>query len=171
MQCSYNIDRPTFCHNNLVDAYSKVAWIYSAQSSSAGWSPEICFVCEFLHCWNECELDVELRGILSGRLSNKFLFSFLFLSSNSTGGIYTFIFWSQIAKLSMIPVSCFLEVVFDHVRYSRDTKLSILLVLLGVAVCTVTDVSVNGKGFIAALVAVWSTALQQYVSDPLPLSY
>lgn len=73
----------------------------------------------------------------------------------------------QIAKLSMIPVSCFLEVVLDHVRYSRDTKLSISLVLLGVAVCTVTDVSVNAKGFIAALVAVWSTALQQYVSVPL----
>ena len=68
----------------------------------------------------------------------------------------------------MIPVSCFLEVVLDHVRYSRDTKLSILLVLLGVAVCTVTDVSVNAKGFIAALVAVWSTSLQQYVSTRSP---
>lgn len=65
----------------------------------------------------------------------------------------------------MIPVSCFLEVVLDNVRYSRDTKLSIVLVLLGVAVCTVTDVSVNAKGFIAAVIAVWSTALQQYVSN------
>lgn len=64
----------------------------------------------------------------------------------------------------MIPVSCFLEVVLDNVQYSRDTKLSIVLVLLGVAVCTVTDVSVNTKGFIAAFVAVWSTSLQQYVS-------
>lgn len=65
----------------------------------------------------------------------------------------------------MIPVSCFLEVVLDKVQYSRDTKLSILLVLLGVGVCTVTDVSVNMKGFVAAIVAVWSTALQQYVSN------
>lgn len=70
----------------------------------------------------------------------------------------------QIAKLSMIPVSCLLEVVLDNVRYSRDTKLSILLVLAGVAVCTVTDVSVNLNGFLAAAIAVWSTALQQYVS-------
>ncbi|KAG8642936.1 hypothetical protein MANES_12G145000v8 [Manihot esculenta] len=68
----------------------------------------------------------------------------------------------NIAKLSMIPVSCFLEVVLDKVRYSRDTKLSIAVVLLGVAVCTVTDVSVNAKGFIAAVVAIWSTSLQQY---------
>lgn len=75
--------------------------------------------------------------------------------------------YSQIAKLSMIPVSCFLEVVLDKMRYSRDTKLSIGLVLMGVAVCTVTDVSVNAKGFIAAFIAVWSTSLQQYVSHRL----
>jgi solute carrier family 35 protein E3 len=71
---------------------------------------------------------------------------------------------AQIAKLCMIPASCLLEVVFDHVHYSRDTKLSIMVVLIGVAVCTVTDVSVNARGLIAAVIAVWSTALQQYVS-------
>jgi hypothetical protein len=53
---------------------------------------------------------------------------------------------------------------FDKVRYSRDTKLSIVLVLVGVAVCTVTDVSVNSQGLLAAVIAVWSTALQQHVS-------
>ena len=77
----------------------------------------------------------------------------------------------QIAKLSMIPVSCFLEVVLDKVRYSRDTKLSIVLVLLGVGVCTVTDVNVNAKGFISAFVAVWSTSLQQYVSSDISIFY
>jgi len=65
----------------------------------------------------------------------------------------------------MIPVLCLFEIVFDNIRYSRDTKLSIVVVLMGVGVCTVTDVSLNTKGFIAALVAVWSTALQQYVSS------
>ncbi|KAJ6996727.1 UDP-rhamnose/UDP-galactose transporter 4 [Populus alba x Populus x berolinensis] len=98
------------------------------------------------YCWNECEFDVELSWILS----------------EVTILHYFFIIYCQIAKLSMIPVSCFLEVVLDNVRYSRDTKLSILVVLLGVAVCTVTDVSVNAKGFIAAVIAVWSTSLQQY---------
>lgn len=76
---------------------------------------------------------------------------------------FVFYYW-QIAKLSMIPVSCLLEVALDKIRYSRDTKLSIGVVLLGVGVCTVTDVSVNMKGFVAAVIAVWSTALQQYVS-------
>lgn len=60
------------------------------------------------------------------------------------------------------------EVLFDKIRYSRDTKLSITVVLLGVAVCTVSDVSVNAKGFIAAGIAVWCTALQQYVSPAAP---
>jgi solute carrier family 35 protein E3 len=69
----------------------------------------------------------------------------------------------QIAKLSMIPVSCLFEVLFDNIGYSRDTKLSIMVVLVGVAICTVSDVSVNTKGFVAAVIAVWSTALQQYV--------
>lgn len=77
---------------------------------------------------------------------------------------------SQIAKLSMIPVSCLLEVFFDKVRYSRSTKLSIILVMAGVGICTVADITVNVKGFAAAAVAVWSTALQQYVSsDPSSL--
>ncbi|KAK1371396.1 UDP-galactose transporter 2 [Heracleum sosnowskyi] len=77
----------------------------------------------------------------------------------------------QIAKLSMIPVSCLLEIVLDKMRYSRDTKLSILVVLMGVAVCTVTDVSVNGRGFIAAFIAVWSTAMQQYYVHYLQRKY
>lgn len=79
-------------------------------------------------------------------------------------GITYWHLYYQIAKLSMIPVSCLLEVMFDKIRYSRDTKLSIAVVLVGVSVCTVTDVSVNTRGFIAAFVAVWSTSLQQYVS-------
>jgi solute carrier family 35 protein E3 len=74
------------------------------------------------------------------------------------------VFMMQIAKLSMIPVSCLFEILFDSIGYSRDTKLSIMVVLVGVAICTVSDVSVNAKGFVAAVVAVWSTALQQYVS-------
>ncbi|GKU95178.1 hypothetical protein SLEP1_g8571 [Rubroshorea leprosula] len=95
------------------------------------------------------------------------LLKFVLFANFSIVGMNVSLMWNsvgfyQIAKLSMIPVSCLLEVIFDKVRYSRDTKLSILVVLVGVAVCTVTDVSVNFKGFLAAVIAVWSTALQQY---------
>ncbi|MFS7982872.1 putative sugar phosphate transporter domain-containing protein [Helianthus anomalus] len=85
--------------------------------------------------------------------------------------MYNSVGFYQIAKLSMIPVSCLFEVVFDKIRYSRDTKLSILVVLLGVAVCTVTDVSVNAKGFVAAFIAVWTTSLQQYYVHYLQRKY
>ena len=57
-----------------------------------------------------------------------------------------------------------MEVLFENFRYSRDTKLSIVVVLVGVGVCTVSDVSVNGQGLVAAIVAVCGTALQQHVS-------
>ncbi|KAF3663880.1 UDP-galactose transporter 2 [Capsicum annuum] len=101
---------------------------------------------------------------------------FVLFANFSIVGMNVSLMWNsvgfyQIAKLSMIPVSCFLEIVLDNVRYSRDTKLSILLVLLGVAICTVTDVSVNAKGFIAAFIAVWSTALQQYYVHYLQRKY
>ncbi|OIW20005.1 hypothetical protein TanjilG_31919 [Lupinus angustifolius] len=104
------------------------------------------------------------------------IIKFVIFANFSIVGMNVSLMWNsvgfyQIAKLSMIPVSCFLEVVLDKVRYSRDTKLSITLVLLGVAVCTVTDVSVNTQGFIAAAIAVWSTALQQYYVHFLQRKY
>ncbi|KAF5727679.1 putative organic anion transporter [Tripterygium wilfordii] len=104
------------------------------------------------------------------------LLKFVLFANFSIVGMNVSLMWNsvgfyQIAKLSMIPVSCLLEVLLDKVRYSRDTKLSIALVLLGVAVCTVTDVSVNFKGFMAAAVAVWSTSLQQYYVHFLQRKY
>ncbi|XP_050206616.1 UDP-rhamnose/UDP-galactose transporter 6 [Mercurialis annua] len=104
------------------------------------------------------------------------LVKFVIFANFSIVGMNVSLMWNsvgfyQIAKLSMIPVSCFLEVVLDNVRYSRDTKLSITVVLLGVAVCTVTDVSVNTKGFVAAIVAIWSTSLQQYYVHYLQRKY
>jgi hypothetical protein len=46
----------------------------------------------------------------------------------------------QIARLCIIPVLYVLEIQFDKVLYSRDTKLIIVLVVVGVAVCTVFSV-------------------------------
>ncbi|KAL3504536.1 hypothetical protein ACH5RR_034377 [Cinchona calisaya] len=104
------------------------------------------------------------------------LLKFVLFANFSIVGMNVSLMWNsvgfyQIAKLSMIPVSCFLEVIFDKIRYSRDTKLSIAVVLLGVGVCTVTDVSVNTKGFIAAVIAIWSTSLQQYYVHFLQRKY
>ncbi|KAJ7969778.1 UDP-galactose transporter 2-like [Quillaja saponaria] len=104
------------------------------------------------------------------------LLKFVLFANFSIVGMNVSLMWNsvgfyQIAKLTMIPVSCLLEVVFDKIRYSRDTKLSIAIVLLGVGVCTVTDVSVNTRGFVAAFIAVWSTSLQQYYVHFLQRKY
>ncbi|GMY29502.1 UDP-rhamnose/UDP-galactose transporter 6 [Fagus crenata] len=104
------------------------------------------------------------------------LLRFVIFANFSIVGMNVSLMWNsvgfyQIAKLSMIPVSCLLEVVLDKIQYSRDTKLSIGVVLLGVGVCTITDVSVNARGFIAAFIAVWSTSLQQYYVHFLQRKY
>lgn len=71
---------------------------------------------------------------------------------------------AQISKLSMIPVVCVMEWILHNKHYSREVKTSVIVVVIGVGVCTVTDVKVNLKGFICACVAVLSTSLQQIVS-------
>ncbi|KDP35285.1 hypothetical protein JCGZ_09444 [Jatropha curcas] len=132
-----------------------------------------------LHFATTTLLTVFLRWlgyIQTSHLPLSELLKFVLFANFSIVGMNVSLMWNsvgfyQIAKLSMIPVSCLLEVVLDNVRYSRDTKLSITVVLLGVAVCTVTDVSVNAKGFIAAVVAVWSTSLQQYYVHYLQRRY
>ena len=64
----------------------------------------------------------------------------------------------------MIPVVCVMEWVLHNKHYSREVKASVLVVVVGVGICTVTDVKVNAKGFICACVAIFSSSLQQIVS-------
>jgi hypothetical protein len=70
----------------------------------------------------------------------------------------------QISKLSMIPVVCVLEWILHSKHYCKEVKASVMVVVIGVGICTVTDVKVNAKGFICACTAVFSTSLQQIVS-------
>ena len=70
----------------------------------------------------------------------------------------------QIAKLSIIPTVCVLEAIINAKTYTRSIIFSVVVVVLGVGICTVTDVSINLMGLIAAAVAVVTTAVQQIVS-------
>ena len=58
---------------------------------------------------------------------------------------------------------CVFEYLLNSKTFSREVKLSVAVVMLGVGVCTVTDFGVNLGGFVAALVAVICTSLQQIV--------
>lgn len=64
----------------------------------------------------------------------------------------------------MIPVVCLMEWILHNKHYSREVKLSVVVVVIGVGVCTITDVKVNAKDFLCACIAVLSTSLQQIVS-------
>ncbi|KMT19328.1 hypothetical protein BVRB_1g013310 [Beta vulgaris subsp. vulgaris] len=77
----------------------------------------------------------------------------------------------QISKLSMIPVVCVLEWIIHYKHYSKEVKMSVIFVVIGVGICTVTDVKVNAKGFICAVVAVLSTSLQQISIGSLQKKY
>ncbi|XP_051118219.1 UDP-rhamnose/UDP-galactose transporter 2-like [Andrographis paniculata] len=77
----------------------------------------------------------------------------------------------QISKLSMIPVVCVMEWILHNKKYTNEVKMSVVVVVIGVGVCTVTDVKVNAKGFICACVAVFSTSLQQISIGSLQKKY
>lgn len=66
---SYYIDGSTFCHDHNDDWCSQVAWIYPAFPSAILRPSEIRTFRKFLHCWNECEFNVQFRGILSCQFS------------------------------------------------------------------------------------------------------
>ncbi|XP_047339825.1 UDP-rhamnose/UDP-galactose transporter 6-like [Impatiens glandulifera] len=65
-----------------------------------------------------------LGDIQASHLPVSDLLKFVIVANFSIAGM-------NIAKLSMIHVSCLLEVVFDKIRYSRNTKLCIAVVLRG----------------------------------------
>ncbi|KAG6608671.1 UDP-rhamnose/UDP-galactose transporter 2, partial [Cucurbita argyrosperma subsp. sororia] len=77
----------------------------------------------------------------------------------------------QISKLSMIPVVCVMEWILHNKHYSKEVKTAVVVVVIGVGVCTVTDVKVNLKGFLCACIAVLSTSLQQITIGSLQKKY
>ncbi|KMZ55918.1 UDP-galactose transporter 2 [Zostera marina] len=77
----------------------------------------------------------------------------------------------QISKLSMIPVVCVMEWIIHGKHYSKEVKVAVVVVVAGVAVSTVTDVKVNGKGFICACFAILCTSMQQISIGSLQKKY
>lgn len=73
----------------------------------------------------------------------------------------------QIAKLSMIPVVCLLEWLLHEKTYTKEVKVAVFITMMGVGVCTVTDVHMNFTGLMASAVAVLTTSLQQIVRIPI----
>lgn len=59
---------------------------------------------------------------------------------------------------------CVMEWILHGKHYSKEVKMAVTVVVVGVGICTVTDMNVNAKGFLCACVAILSTSFQQIVS-------
>ena len=67
----------------------------------------------------------------------------------------------QMTKLAIIPCTVGIQTAFYAKRFSREVKASLAVLLLGVAVATVTDVRLNFLGTVVSLLAVATTCVSQ----------
>lgn len=67
----------------------------------------------------------------------------------------------QIAKLLIIPFVAVVEMVWYEKRYTPEVTGSMVIVAVGVAIVTVTDVTINTLGLIIAIISVVASGMQQ----------
>eukprot|EP00270_Netrium_digitus_P007771 TRINITY_DN2283_c0_g1_i1.p1 TRINITY_DN2283_c0_g1~~TRINITY_DN2283_c0_g1_i1.p1 ORF type:complete len:262 (+),score=60.63 TRINITY_DN2283_c0_g1_i1:349-1134(+) len=77
----------------------------------------------------------------------------------------------QISKLSIIPTCCLFEALLNAKTFSTEVRASVIVVMIGVGVCNITDVSVKLTGFIWSCIAVVATTLQQIYVGSLQRKY
>jgi len=73
----------------------------------------------------------------------------------------------QMTKLSIIPVTVAMQMMYFNKRFSASVKLSLAVLLAGVGVTTVTDVQLNGIGAVIGALSVITTALGQILTGSL----
>ncbi|KXS21661.1 TPT-domain-containing protein [Gonapodya prolifera JEL478] len=74
---------------------------------------------------------------------------------------YNSVGFYQCAKVLTTPVVVGIQTLFYGITISNRLKLSLLLVLIGVAIATITDVELNLLGFLIAMAGVLVTSLYQ----------
>ncbi|XP_008792211.1 UDP-xylose transporter 3-like [Phoenix dactylifera] len=94
-----------------------------------------------------------LNGISIGLLN-------LSLGFNSVG-------FYQMTKLAIIPCTVLLETLFFRKRFSRIIQLSLIILLFGVGVATVTDLQLNVLGSVLSLLAVFTTCIAQIMTNTI----
>ncbi|GFR45742.1 hypothetical protein Agub_g7158 [Astrephomene gubernaculifera] len=97
--------------------------------------------------WKDCIVFAIVASISIASLN-------LSLLVNSVG-------FYQISKLLIIPFVCLVEYLWFKRKFTLPTVLCILVVVAGVAIVTVTDVSMNVLGLVIAAISVVTSGLQQ----------
>ncbi|XP_057512194.1 UDP-xylose transporter 3-like [Actinidia eriantha] len=73
----------------------------------------------------------------------------------------------QMTKLAIIPCTVFLETVFFRKQFSRNVQFSLVILLLGVGIATVTDLQLNVLGCVLSLLAVVTTCVAQIMTNTI----
>ncbi|PKI54672.1 UDP-xylose transporter 3 [Punica granatum] len=94
-----------------------------------------------------------LNGISIGLLN-------LSLGFNSVG-------FYQMTKLAIIPCTVLLETLFFRKQFSKSVQGSLLILLVGVGIATVTDLQLNALGSILSLLAVVTTCVAQIMTNTI----
>lgn len=94
-----------------------------------------------------------LNGISIGLLN-------LSLGFNSVG-------FYQMTKLAIIPCTVLLETLFFRKQFSRNIQLSLVILLVGVGIATVTDLQLNVLGSVLSLLAVLTTCVAQIMTNTI----
>ncbi|KAH7691161.1 solute carrier family 35 member E3 protein [Dioscorea alata] len=100
---------------------------------------------------------VILFGILNGTSIGLLNLS---LGFNSIG-------FYQMTKLAIIPFTVLLETVFLKKKFSQNIKLSLLVLLLGVGIASITDLKLNLLGCILSLLAIATTCVGQIMTNTI----
>eukprot|EP00698_Gefionella_okellyi_P020036 TRINITY_DN6236_c0_g1_i1.p1 TRINITY_DN6236_c0_g1~~TRINITY_DN6236_c0_g1_i1.p1 ORF type:complete len:328 (+),score=64.42 TRINITY_DN6236_c0_g1_i1:24-986(+) len=112
------------------------------------------FACERAGVFQRKEISI--RAILP------MCFAFCgFVVLNNLSLLYNSVGFYQICKVLTTPVIMVIQTCFYHTSFPARIKLSLIPVLLGVLIATVTDVEVNFVGTVYALSAVVVTSMYQ----------
>ncbi|CAI9091863.1 OLC1v1026964C1 [Oldenlandia corymbosa var. corymbosa] len=98
-----------------------------------------------------------LNGISIGLLN-------LSLGFNSVG-------FYQMTKLAIIPCTVLLETIFLSKKFSKNIQFSLVILLLGVGIATVTDLQLNVLGSVLSLLAVITTCVAQIMTNTIQKKY
>uniref|UniRef100_A0A5B6ZNF0 Sugar phosphate transporter domain-containing protein n=2 Tax=Davidia involucrata TaxID=16924 RepID=A0A5B6ZNF0_DAVIN len=70
-------------------------------------------------------------------------------------------------KLAIIPCTVLLETLFFMKKFSRNVQLSLVILLMGVGIATVTDLQLNLLGSVLSLLAIVTTCVAQIMTNTI----
>ncbi|KAL8206001.1 hypothetical protein R6Q57_009552 [Mikania cordata] len=73
----------------------------------------------------------------------------------------------QMTKLAIIPCTVLLETLFFSKQFSKKIRFSLMILLLGVGIATVTDLQLNLMGSVLSLLAVVTTCVAQIMTNTI----